>query len=715
MENSDNIGAILSVADWLSRTAHRNDPKCHKDTPILMMKTVLLAMIKAYEIQGVLQIRDAFNEMGLDHTILVCIASTAVVCHLLGCSESETRAGISHAFIDTGRLHTYRQYPNTDPRKGWATGDTCMRAVHLALLTRKGQPGAPTALSVMMGKKKFHLSRPFGTWVVETNFFRVHPTEDYAASAIEAALILSKQLQTYSASFLDLPLEEIISQIQVRTQKPATIAINKYRPLDNAADRNHCVRYMIAVVLLKGSIISASDYSNDSPWVTDPRVDILRAKIEMTENEQFTVEHHNTETRSCVNALRLILADGQKLKEVLVEYSSGHSWRNDTPDTVKEKFGTNVRGWFSDERSQKILRLAEIGVNDFMVMGVSEFMDTLTGGGDSEKKSLANVVDSDAKDPNPAAAIGEAMLAGDLSDGDGFRILVASNKELLTSDRSSSDSASSVAKTLGAEVPNPMNRSDEALSILAATGSDEQQSAVCLLERNEAKVVDLENAQIENYIPGAKAEPLTDKENAPSIVNESSTQPISNGLRAALTSAGMNDLNAPSNRNLDRYGKMKNEDAVCDGETYTLAFPTGECPHPSPHISYGLPFPRACAKHVAHTFQGRRVYILVSANLSSRTCDLPCLHAAIDKELGEDTVVGIRRGVRPHIYYSDILKIVREAKEVNTDCLVTLGGGSLTDTAKVVALVSEYSPSQSDCFLSKKAKGFQIPKFTDIC
>lgn len=524
---SDNIGAILPVADWLGRTAHGNDPRCDEDTPIPTMKTLLLAMIKAYEIQGVLQTQNAFNEMGLDYTILVRIASTAVVCHLLGCSESETRAGISHAFIDAGPL---RQYPNTGRLEGWATGDACMRAVHLALLAKKGQPGAQTALSnskcgfyaVMMGRKEFQLSRPFGTWVVETNLFRVHAT---AAPAVEAALVSSKQLQTY------------------------------------------------------------------------------------------------------------------------------------TPDTTKEKLEANVRGWFSDERSRDILRLAEIGVKDFMAMGLNEFIDTLTGGGDSEKGSPASMVNGDAKDSNPAAAADGAVHAGQLPNGGGKHVLVAGTKEPVTADRSSSDSAPNVAKTLGAKLPISRNRSDEALSVLAATDSDEQQSAAPLLERSEAKVVELGNLPRENY--------------------------------------------------LDPNGKTREQDADYDGETYILAFRTGKCPHPSPHISYDLPFPRACAKHIAHTFHAKRVYILVSADLSSRTCDLPRLHTAIGEDLGEDTVVGIRRGVRPQIYYSDVLKIVREARESDTNCLVTLGGGTLIDTAKVVALVSEYSPSQLHYFQGERVNPFQ--------
>ena len=519
---SDNIGAILPVVDWLGRSAHGKDSRCHEGTPIPTMKTVLLAMIKAYEIQGVLQTQNAFNEMGLDYTILVRIASTTVVCHLLGCSESETRAGISRAFIDAGPL---RQYPNTGHPKGWATGDACMRAVHLALLAKKGQPGAQTALSdskggfyaVMMGRKEFRLPRPFGTWVVETNLFRAHAT---AAPAVEDALVSSKQLQTY------------------------------------------------------------------------------------------------------------------------------------TPDTTKEKFEANVRGWFSDERSRDILRLAEIGVKEFIAMGVNEFIDTLTGGGDSEKGSPANMVNGHAKDSNPAAAVDGAVLAGQLTNGDGKHVLVASTKEPATADRSSSDSALNVAKTLRAELPKSVNRSEEALSVLAATNGDEQQSAAPLLERNEAKVVEVGNLPREN-------------------------------------------------------GKTREQDATDDGETYISAFRTGKCPHPSPQISYGLPFVRACAKHIAHTFHAKRVYVLVSADLSSRTCDLPRLHTAIDEEMGEDTVVGIRRGVTPQIYYSEIIKIVTEARKFETSCLVTLGEGILTDTAKVVALVSEYSPSQPHCFQSERVNPFQ--------
>ncbi len=549
LKNVDNIGAILAVADWLSRTAHTTN------LPSLTMETVLLGIIKTYEIQGCFQTRNAFNKMGLDHTILVRVASTAVICHLIGCSESQTLAGISHAFVDAGPLRIYRQSPNAGPRKGWAAGDACMRAVQIAFMAKSGQPGVPTVLSdpkwgfyyVMNNGKEFQLPKPLGNSVVESTFFKIHCAEGHAASAVEAALIVSKELRAHNPCDV-WPIEEKISHVRVRTQKPAMIIINKQGALHNAADRDHCMQYMVAVVLLKGSMITAADYGDDSQWATDPRVDILRAKIEMTEDPQLTLDYHNEKKRSGANALVLTLADGTKMEEVLVEYPTGHPWRDDTSGFVKEKFKCNVRGWFAEQNANSIVDLAETELKKFMMMGVSEFVETFSAGG-----------------------------------GD---ILSAATSE-----------------------------SDNQASIMGTTSTDMVQTQ-------------------------------------------------------------------------SRTGKLREQNTEWDGESYFSAFAPGKSPHPSPHVSHGLPFHIACAKHVAEMPHASRVYILVSASLSNKTSDLPILHSALDDKLGEDSVVGIQRGVKPHTYYSDILKIVKEAKDANATCLVTLGGGSLTDTAKVVALVS---------------------------
>ena len=347
------------------------------------MRTVLHALIKAYEIQGCFQIRNAFNQAGLDHTILVRIASTAVVSQLMGLSESQTLAALSHAFIDAGPLRSYRQSPNAGPRKGWAAGDACMRAVHLALLAKKGQPGAPTVLtdpkwglyaSILHGKE-FQLPRPFATWVVESVFFKIHAAEGHAASAVEAALTLAERIRSREPP-LDMSIADAINHIRVRTQKPAMIIINKQGPLHNAADRDHCMQYMIAVVLMKGSMITSADYGDSSPWANDPRVEVLRRKIEMVEDEQFTSDYHDDKKRSAANALQATVL-GEVMEEVLVEYPMGHPWRDDTTGLVRKKFEDNVHGLFKGRQAEEIKGLAELGVEEFEYMGVKDFMDTM--------------------------------------------------------------------------------------------------------------------------------------------------------------------------------------------------------------------------------------------------------------------------------------------------------------------------------------------------
>lgn len=372
--STDNIGAILAVADHLSRTT---------TSPPLTMRTVLHALIKAYEIQGCFQIRNAFNQHGLDHTILVRIAATAVVAHLLGLSESQTLAALSHAFIDAGPLRAYRQSPNAGPRKGWAAGDACMRAVHLTLLAKKGQPGAPTVLTdpkwglytSLLHGKEFQLPKPFATWVVESAFFKIHAAEGHAASAVEAALTLAHRIRSRGPT-LNMSIADAINHIRVRTQRPAMIIINKQGPLQNAADRDHCMQYMIAVVLLKGSMITSADYDDNSPWAMDPRVEILRRKIEMVEDEQFTADYHDDEKRSAANALQVTLL-GEVMEEVLVEYPMGHPWREDTTGLVRQKFEENVKGLFKGGQAEEIIGLAELGVEEFEYMGVKDFMDTM--------------------------------------------------------------------------------------------------------------------------------------------------------------------------------------------------------------------------------------------------------------------------------------------------------------------------------------------------
>lgn len=376
---SDNLGALLAVSDWLSRS-YVAQPDINRDNqqPPQTLKTLLAALVKAYEIQGCFQIRNAFNQLGFDHTLLVKIASTAVTSWLLGLSESQTLAALSQAWQDGPSLRTFRQAPNTGPRKGWAAGDACMRAVHLALISRTGQPGAPTVLTnprwgfyaTMFGGKAFELPRAYASWVVESVFFKLIPAEGHGISAVEAAVQIGQEL---SRQGLKADLD--IASVDVRTQAAAFTIINKTGPLHNAADRDHCLQYMIAVVLLKGSVIETEDYGDNSPWATDPRVDALREKMTITEDAGFTRDYHDQKVRSGANGIKVYLKDGKELEEVVIEFPVGHPKRNDTLEKVRAKFRKNMSLMFDDEKIAGMMRAVEdddMRVCDFVDLFVKE-------------------------------------------------------------------------------------------------------------------------------------------------------------------------------------------------------------------------------------------------------------------------------------------------------------------------------------------------------
>ena len=340
----------------------------------MTMETVLIALIKAYEIQGCFQLRNAFNKVGLDHTILVKIGSTAVVSWMLGLSEKQTLDALSQAWMDGHPLRTFRQSPNTGPRKGWAAGDACMRAVHLALLTKHGQPGAPTVLTaprwgfydVLFKGKEFQLPRPFANHVIENIFFKLVAAEGHGIAAVEAAVQVGEKLKER-----DISAEKDIEKINVRTQEAAMIIINKKGDLHNAADRDHCMQYMIAVILLKGSVIDAEDYENH--WAHDARVEALRQKIELVEDPQFTKDYHDPKSGGCASALLVTLNDGTKLDEVVVHHPLGHPWRNDTPPAVQNKFRKHMAIFFPESEIENIIQ--ETMAEDFLQVPVSEFVD----------------------------------------------------------------------------------------------------------------------------------------------------------------------------------------------------------------------------------------------------------------------------------------------------------------------------------------------------
>ncbi len=350
---SDNLGGILATADWLSRVniAEGKAP--------LTMKQVLEAMIMAHEIQGVLALENSFNKVGLDHVILVKIASVAVVGKLIGLSRDELINAISLAFVDGQSLRTYRHSPNTGSRKSWAAGDATSRAVRLALIAQTGEMGYPSVLTaktwgfydVSFKGNAFKFQREYGSYVMENVLFKISfPAEFHSQTAVEAAMTLHQQLKAAGKT------SEDIKKITIRTHEAAIRIIDKKGPLNNPADRDHCIQYMVAVPLIFGRL-TAADYENDI--ANDPRIDILRDKIICVEDTQFTHDYHDPEKRSIANALTVELNDGSILNEIVVEYPIGHKRRREEgiPELLK-KFRINIARRFPEKQQQTILNLS---------------------------------------------------------------------------------------------------------------------------------------------------------------------------------------------------------------------------------------------------------------------------------------------------------------------------------------------------------------------
>ena len=352
---SDNLGGILAVADWLSRTR-----QAASKAP-LTMKDVLTAMIKAHEIQGVLALENSFNRVGLDHVLLVKIASTAVVTQMLGGSREETINAVSNAWIDGQALRTYRHSPNTGSRKSWAAGDATSRAVRLALMALKGEMGSPSALTaktwgfydVLFKGNAFKFQRPYGSYVMEHVLFKISfPAEFHAQTAVECAFQLHDQV----GNRLDT-LDRIaaIDRIVITTHESAIRIIDKQGPLANPADRDHCIQYMVAVGLLKGSL-TAADYEDEA--AADPRIDALRAKMVCTEKAEYTRDYLDPDKRSIANAVQIFFKDGNRSADVAVEYPIGHRRRRaeGIPELVR-KFRTNLARRFQPAQQDRILAL----------------------------------------------------------------------------------------------------------------------------------------------------------------------------------------------------------------------------------------------------------------------------------------------------------------------------------------------------------------------
>ncbi|AUT63496.1 bifunctional 2-methylcitrate dehydratase/aconitate hydratase [Paraburkholderia terrae] len=366
---SDNLGGILATADWLSRTAIANGKRP------LAMKDVLIAMIKAHEIQGCIALENSFNKVGLDHVLLVKLASTAVVGQLLGLSRDELINAVSQALVDGHALRTYRHAPNTGSRKSWAAGDATSRAVRLALIAKTGEMGYPSVLSaktwgfydVLFKGQPFRFQRPYGSYVMENVLFKISfPAEFHAQTAAEAAMTLHEQLRASGKRVED------ITKITIRTHEAAIRIIDKTGPLNNPADRDHCIQYMIAVPLIFGRL-AAADYEDEV--ARDPRIDALRDKMACVEDPQFTKDYHDPDKRSIANALTIGFADGSTFDEVVVEYPLGHKRRRaEGIPLLVEKFRTNLARRFPAKQQQAILDVS-LDQAKLEAMPVNEYVD----------------------------------------------------------------------------------------------------------------------------------------------------------------------------------------------------------------------------------------------------------------------------------------------------------------------------------------------------
>ena len=362
---SDNLGGILAVADYLSRSGR-----------VVTVHDVLTAMIKAHEIQGVLALENSFNRVGLDHVLLVRVASTAVVTAMLGGNHEQIVNAVSNAWVDGGALRTYRHAPNTGSRKSWAAGDATSRAVRHALFALKGEMGYPSALSaatwgfqdVLFKGRPLVLPQPFGSYVMENILFKISfPAEFHAQTAVEAALTLHPRI----AGRLDR-----IERIAIETQEPGVRIIDKTGPLGNPADRDHCIQYMVAIPLLFGRL-TAADYEDGVAG--DPRVDALRARMQVSENPAFTRDYYAADKRYIGNAVQVFFDDGTASERVQVDFPIGHRRRREegVPVLVK-KFEASVAAHFKPKQADAICRtfldrklLGEMAVADFMARLVS--------------------------------------------------------------------------------------------------------------------------------------------------------------------------------------------------------------------------------------------------------------------------------------------------------------------------------------------------------
>ena len=358
---SDNLGAILACADYQSRVKGES----------LTVRDVLTAMIKAHEIQGVIAIDNGFNRVGLDHVMLVRIASTGIAAKMLGCDYDQTVNAISNAWIDGCALRTYRHAPNTGSRKSWAAGDATSRAVRLALIAKSGEMGYATAMSatnwgfndVLYGGNQVTLRMPLDTYVMENILFKISfPAEFHAQTAVECALALHDQVKDR--------LDDI-DRVEMETQEPGVRIIDKKGPLNNFADRDHCLQYMAAIGLIFGQL-TAEHYTD--AVAKDPKIDALRDKMVVKENESFTTDYYDLEKRAIGNSIQVHFKDGTSTDRVEVQYPVGHRNRRDEGIPLMiEKFNNSLTDVF-DETQAKTIRTAFEGKSKLDSMSVADFM-----------------------------------------------------------------------------------------------------------------------------------------------------------------------------------------------------------------------------------------------------------------------------------------------------------------------------------------------------
>ncbi len=345
---SDNLGAILSVADYLAR-----NPQLGIPTPT--MRDVFLAMIQTYEIQGGLGMSNSLNRMGYDHVAFVRIASSLVATRMMGGSQEQILNALSNAWMDGAALRAYRHAPNTGSRKSWAAGDAASRAVWFAFLAMRGEMGYPNVLTtprwgvadVLFKEQPVTLAQPLGSYVMENILFKVtFPAEFHAQTAVEAAILLHPQVKIRISD---------IERVEITTQESAMRIIDKTGPLHNPADRDHCIQYMTAIGLLNGAL-TANDYEDES--AADPRIDALRSKMICVEDQDYSKDYLDPHKRSIANAVQVFFRDGTSTEKVAVEYPLGHRRRRaEAIPLLQAKFAQNAQAVLSAERIQQILRL----------------------------------------------------------------------------------------------------------------------------------------------------------------------------------------------------------------------------------------------------------------------------------------------------------------------------------------------------------------------